>query len=229
MNREEKQESSVPAQSRVSIVTLAQLAKYWQNEDYHIRTVSQLISWSLELLKEALVANGHIEGEPSIEEARHYMMKEKLFQQGTLARGKDKLNTAIRFDRIRKRGGDPRSNESDRAIHNRLHRKHNQFTGEASSVEPFMDSVSGANNELIKNAMETYEKVLSGEIETKHVLSREYELRNESMGEIEALKEKASPDEVAEHMKKVERKAEEQLRALKEVDLEELSTGAVKE
>lgn len=153
MDKETKQESSIPVQSRVSIVTLALLTKYWKGEDRDIKTVSQLVSWSLYLLTEILSSNGLIEQEPSVEEARIYMMENKLFQRGMAGRGSVKLDYAIKFQGIRERGGSPQQSMSsvDRTAYNTMHRKPNRFNGKPSSVEPFTGKVY---NEQVKKAVE---------------------------------------------------------------------------
>ena len=56
-----KQETSIPVQSRTSIISLAELAKYWETTEYDIRSMSQLISWSLDLLRDILKSNESIE------------------------------------------------------------------------------------------------------------------------------------------------------------------------
>lgn len=153
MNKETMQESSIPAQCRVSIVTLASLAKYWKQNGYNIMTVSQLMSWSLYLLVEILESNNQIDKEPSIREAREYMMNEGLYQKSMGDKGYKKLNAAIRFQGLREEGINPANSyvREDRNISHMLHRAPNRFNGKPSSVEPFTGKVY---NEKVREAME---------------------------------------------------------------------------
>ena len=143
MDKITKQESSIPVQSRVSIVTLAALDNYWMGEGREIRTVSQLVSWSLYLLTEILTENDILGIEPSIEEARNYMMKRKLYQRNMDVRGYQKLGNAIKFQGMREDGCSPQQsiNPQDRAAFGIMHKAPNRFSGKPSSVEPFTGKI----------------------------------------------------------------------------------------
>ncbi len=143
MDRITKQESSIPVQSRVSIVTLAALDNYWAGEGRKIKTVSQLVSWSLYLLTEILTDNELLGTEPSIEEARDYMMRRELYQRNMDVKGYQKIVNAIKFQGMREDGCSPQQsiNPQDRAAYGIMHKAPNRFSGKPSSVEPFTGSV----------------------------------------------------------------------------------------
>ena len=211
MDKATKQESSIPVQSRVSIVTLAALSNYWESEDRDIRTVSQLVSWSLYLLSEILTTNGMLGQEPSVEEARNYMLKKGLYQRGMDTRGYQKLNNAIKFQRIREDGSSPQqsTNPADRAAYNIMHRKPNRFTGASMSVEPFTGKVDGDIYDR-KEIEKIYNNVDQEAIRKKAI--------DRSMGkdvdELPMLKERGnSPEEIQARIEANDR------RALKELEL----------
>ena len=103
-DRMTKQENSIPVQSRVSMISLAELAKYWEGTEYEIRSMSQLISWSLDLLRDILKANEMIEVDGEFEmvvEARDYLVGRGLWQQKVAKRAFTKIGNAVRFQGFR--------------------------------------------------------------------------------------------------------------------------------
>lgn len=121
MENEKRVESTVPVQGRVSIITLAELDKFWMEQGESIRTMSQLISWSMETFAEALKSNGMVEDIKTVAEAHDRLVKRKLYQKFTLDRSKKKIGTAIRFEEMRRKGINPK-NEDIRG-YNKLHSK----------------------------------------------------------------------------------------------------------
>ena len=57
MNDYSKIERSIPVQTRVDLNTLAELDLFWTNEGYNIRSMSQLVSWTIEMCKDIIVNN----------------------------------------------------------------------------------------------------------------------------------------------------------------------------
>jgi len=165
-SRTVKQESSIPVQTRVSIVSLAELAKYWEGTEYNIRTMSQLVSWSLDLLRDVLKANDMIIAEDEVEsvvEARDYLVSNGLWQSKVSDRAFAKLGTAIRFENFRGEGQNPQTrDEMSRKGYNIMHNKH--------SVEPYEDKV-GARRKQVQEVVETYheiEKLSQEEVRAKY-------------------------------------------------------------
>jgi hypothetical protein len=224
MNRETKQESSIPAQCRVSIVTLASLAKYWKTNGYNISTVSQLMSWSLYLLTEILESNRQIGREPSIEEAREYMMNEGLYQKVTGDRGYKKLNAAIRFQGMREEGINPANSsiKEDRNVSHMLHRAPNKFTGKPSSVEPFMGRVSSPL--VTQDAIDIYDNLQPEDI--KPHVSKEFAMKDV---ELAPLHQGASSEDINERIQSNDEIANAQLGALNSLDLSTLKPMSEKE
>jgi hypothetical protein len=143
MEREVMIEASMPVQSRVNVVYLAKLASYWESEGYGIRTMSQLVSWSIDLLHEILVANGKVsEEDVKVIEARNYLVGRGLMQRSMMNRSFMKMGTAVRFEQMRERGIDPRS--VDPIGYNVLHKKVgiNKVSKTGRSVEPFVGEVT---------------------------------------------------------------------------------------
>ncbi len=152
MNEEARQESSVPVQTRVSIVCLAELDIYWSREGRGINSMSQLISWSLELLNEILRVNGKIESIDSVADAHKYLDDRGLYQKSLKKRSFDKISTAIRFEGMREVGEDPKENIEGRE---NVVRSYNMLHN--------VKSVKGYNGKVInpiaKEAMDVYKKL----------------------------------------------------------------------
>lgn len=151
MNKETKQESSIPVATRVSVVTLAELDKYWvEGEGKYIKSMSQLVSWSLELLTEVLRANGKIESIESVAEAHRRLMGRELYQPSLSKRSFNKIGTAIKFENLRLEGIDPKKDFGEGSnvtrAYNMLHN--------SKSVQPLSRK---GYSELTKKAIEIYD------------------------------------------------------------------------
>jgi len=132
MRKEKRQESSVSMQSRINVVRLAKLVKYWEESEYDIKTVSRLISWSIDLLCEILIANGAMsEEDMPVAEAIQVLEGRGMFQKSLQERGLRKLATAMSFEALREEGIDPK--QYVQSQYKMLHNKR--------SVEPFMGKV----------------------------------------------------------------------------------------
>lgn len=108
MRAEAKQEASMSVQSRISAATLAELDMYWLSEGKRIKSLSQLISWSTDLLCEILWANGKLASRvESVAEARKYLLDRELCQPSLYERGFAKMGVAVSFEGMREAGIDP--------------------------------------------------------------------------------------------------------------------------
>lgn len=161
-----KQESSIPVQSRVSLISLAELAGYWEGTEYEIRSMSQLISWSLDLLRDILKANEMItEDIESVAEARDYLVGKGLWQQKVAKRAFTKIGNAVRFQGFRDLGENPETrDEMSKIGHNLMHNKH--------SVSPYRDRVS-ARQKMVSEMTEVYHELEAIEEEEPEKLSQE--------------------------------------------------------
>lgn len=105
---EVKQEASLPVQGRVDIRTLANLVEYWETNGTRIGSMSQLLSWSVELLQHLLSTNGMLPSViESVTEANNYLIEKRLYQPGTRKRGQAKIFNAMNFESLRSKGIDP--------------------------------------------------------------------------------------------------------------------------
>jgi hypothetical protein len=117
-----KQENSIPTAARISLVTLAELTKWWEDSGYRMKTMSQLIAWSMDLLRDTLRANEKIDKESmSLSDAHKFMSGKGLYQMGVRSRSVKKEATALRFDALRSEGVEPKEYVPDQ--YNRLHNK----------------------------------------------------------------------------------------------------------
>ena len=248
MRGEAKQEASMSVQSRINVATLAELDMYWMSEDKRIRSLSQLVAWSMDLLSEILWANQKMERRiESVAEARNYLIRRDLCQHSLHNRGITKMSKAIMFENMRNEGTEPKiyANRQYKSLH-----RNPEENGKPSTVEPFTEKVDG---ELIKRAVETYNKTLTDEIKVAPYLSQEYENRDKtndgnkvvksedaaefvkvsrerSEKDIPLLKEKGNSREVIEaQIRKADEDSQKKLNALNNIDFTSLMASAVKE
>jgi hypothetical protein len=123
MSREESQEASIPVASRVNVISLANLLEFFEKEHGRVRSMSQLIDWSIELLAEILLANKKIEV-PIIRvlDAHKLMIERELYQKSLEKRSFQKIGTAIRFESMREEGSEVSSDTVGaqyKILHNR--------------------------------------------------------------------------------------------------------------
>jgi len=114
MDKDSKVEASIPVQSRVDIRVLAELDIYWSSEGYFIKTMSQLINWSLDLCSQVLKVNNALpQTIESMEEANQHLVHRGLYQKGILKRGRLKLIRGQQLESIKLAGGIPRVKGSE--------------------------------------------------------------------------------------------------------------------
>jgi hypothetical protein len=211
---ESKVEGSLPVQARVNVMSLANLDLYWASEGYQIRTMSQLIGFSIGLLDEILAANGKLRQRAnSIVEANQYLEDRGLHQRSMQRRGYKKLGMAIAFEGMREEGMDPGTYAP--RVYDRLHRglDHN---GNPGTVQAFMGRV---DSETARRGVE----IMNNLPETNHSLLDELKgipARDESV-----LVEGTSPEEMARRIAADDKAQEE---ALNNLDINELMKGAKK-
>ena len=142
---EEKQESSIPITSRVSILELAELDMYWSSGGYRPKSMSQLVSWSISLLCDALKNSGKMPAEArSLTEANNYLEERNLYQKSLKKRSMRKMSTALCFENLRNEGINPKDFVPQQ--HNMLHNER--------SIRPLeMDIEKDFNHEKIKPFM----------------------------------------------------------------------------
>ena len=103
-----KIESSIPVQSRVSVLDLAGMLEYWvEREGVEIRSMSQLVNWSVSALYELVQANGFVGKCTTVAEAHNYLINQGVYQKSLRNRGKRKISAAITFENLRAEGVRP--------------------------------------------------------------------------------------------------------------------------
>lgn len=174
MDRETKQESSIPVQARVGLVSLAELVNYWESQGYAIKSMSQLVAWSVDLLCETIKRN---EAMPvaieTVAEAHRHLEQRGLYQGSLKPRAIKKIGAAMRFDTMRQEGVDPRSYAP--IDYNVLHNKH--------SVEPS----PLADNYLSDTDLKAIAQKKIDEVRHKFQLER-FELNKQKKDAIEIAK-----------------------------------------
>lgn len=155
ISNEKKVESSVPVQSRISIVNLARLDEYWEREGVYIKTMSQLVSWSIQLLCEVLENNNVMEVTTTVTDARRRLEGRGLFQPSLKNRSLKRISTALAFENMRQEGCDPRVFAKSK--YNMLHKKNTVEVPEFRQVNT--KSIYDATNEdMLKEAEKILER-----------------------------------------------------------------------
>jgi len=121
-----KQERTLPVSARVDLLNLARIDLYYSTKGHYIKTMSQLVNWSVDLLCEVLMANDALDRGriPDLASAVQYLKARGLMQVGTKSYAKrvqQKLGTALRYETLRRMGGNPA--DIDPRGHSELHRK----------------------------------------------------------------------------------------------------------
>lgn len=106
--REVKQERSVPAQSRVDLVDLANAAKYWLEKDVEIRTMSQLVAWTVSAFVHIMSESGQINGViDELGTAVRFLENLGLYSGSMKDRSRRKLSAAMALESLRGEGINP--------------------------------------------------------------------------------------------------------------------------
>ena len=221
MKREQKQEASMSVQSRISAGTLAELDNYWMSEGKRIKSLSQLVSWSLDLLSEILWANQKLRHRvESVAEARNYLLDRELCQPSLYDRGFDKMGTAVRFEGMREEGIDPsKAVQSGKFIDNQTTLRQYHMLHNGKSVNPFTGKV---DSEEVRRGIE----IMQNLPEMDHSLFDELSGIPVRTREESGLVEGTSSEELAQRIAADDKAQEE---ALKTLDFNELMKSAIKE
>lgn len=170
MRKDIKQERSLPVQSRVDLVDLANLDMYWvRKHEVHMRSMSQLINWSIELLCNSLLAAGEMEEHfVTLVEAKKYLNVKGLSQAGMDKKGRQKYAIAIKAETLRGNSVLPGTGIS-KIDHNILHNKKSvqPLDGQVKNVQ-IMSSMGKSGTDWDKvdeRVREEYEKDLKELVE----------------------------------------------------------------
>jgi hypothetical protein len=215
VDREIKQEASIAVSARVSMIDLANVVRFYESEGYRVKSMSQLIGWSVELLADILKANGKLsELVETVTEANRVLESRELYQSSLRRRSAMKIGTAIKFENMREEGilnVDERG--AIRSSYNILHNKR--------SVEPLMPQVSNRDADWEKmKAMKQMEE------HEKYVKMKEEGLKTLKDSGVKVISNEEAEIMLGRASRTVwdrERKEQEQLKELnKPIDIEEL-------
>ncbi len=132
--REVKQERSIPVQGRIDIKSLAELDAYWESVGVNIKTMSQLLSWSVDLCHEIVRNNGHLPiSYKTVAESHNHLERRGLYQNRLKSRSMVKISAAMRMENMRFEGKNPAVN--DPVEYNMLHNKRSVNAYEGNQVK----------------------------------------------------------------------------------------------
>jgi hypothetical protein len=130
-----KRERSLSVQSRVDVVDLAEVMCYFNDEGVEIKTMSQLVSWSVALLREVLESNGKIVSRfESLAEAHNYLVVRGMFQASRYKGSVKKLSRGMRFESLRAEGVDPKEYVKSEWDKSHSRRCSSSFNGQVTSA-----------------------------------------------------------------------------------------------
>jgi len=103
-----KVEASIPIQSRVDVRVLAEMVLYWDGERKFIKSMSQLVNWSMDLCSQILKINNLLpKSVDTILEANELLTKRGLYQGSMYNRAQKKIVRARQLENLRIEGIDP--------------------------------------------------------------------------------------------------------------------------
>jgi hypothetical protein len=155
-----RREASVCVQSRVDVRTLAELAQYWGSKGDGIRTMSKLVSWSIELLGKILRDNEKMDKERMlIEDAEKLLEDLKLMTRGMKSK---KLQMAKGFENLRIEGFSPEEYDR-RGVFKSIHNNSRWSQGESEMDESIdYDKVAENTRSKIEEEQELRKRIKEG-------------------------------------------------------------------
>jgi len=158
-DNDKKVESSIPVQSRIDIRLLAEMTMYWESQGVYIKSMSQLLSWSLDLCKQIIESNGQLPKIiETVLEASDFLIMRELYQPGTGMgrKGKNKITRARQLENLRLEGVDPKFGKSGGKNEYRL--MHNSHSVEALGNIIVGQSTSSLSDEQWKDIQDRIKK-----------------------------------------------------------------------
>jgi len=217
--REMKQEASISVQSRVDIRTLANLSINWEESGVTVSSMSQLISWSLELLLDTMKKSGVLKKVvESVSEANQYLNIKGLYQKGLHERSRRKISNALEFENLRFEGIDPKTYVSRHynTVHNRrsvdVPSVGRPFTGDPKTAEEVRKAVEvykELEKEDRKKALAESRKRLDGLIDSGALAGQMIEDSTSTTAK------SLTREEIRERAEKIEKEDEEYIKELK--------------
>lgn len=185
MSRELKQERSIPVQGRVDIKSLAELDCYWASIGVDIRSMSQLISWSVDALHSIISKNEQMPKKfETVADCHAHLEIRRLYQGSMKRRSMAKVSAAMRMENLRFEGADPAIN-NDRE-YKMVHNRH--------SVQPLPDSYRNVSDEEYERVMGMTRKQARKVIENPHSI-KVYDQNNQPEIDMDKLLNKHEEEE----------------------------------
>jgi hypothetical protein len=125
-------------QARVDIKVLAELDVYWEDTGIVIRSMSQLVSWSMSLLHDIMDKNDMLKVRfEEVAECNRRLEQRCLYQRSMKNRAIRKIGTAQKFESLRLEGVEPSSYVSNEygMVHNNRSVEPYQSKGRGKGVE----------------------------------------------------------------------------------------------
>jgi len=106
--REVKVERTLPVSTRVNVVSLVNVNRYFKSIGYRARSMSQLVNWAVEALEEVIINKvGNKDMVDSLSEALAELRAEGLMQKTMKARGRAKMSYGLAAENLRAEKRDP--------------------------------------------------------------------------------------------------------------------------
>ena len=217
--KEFKQESSIVVSSRVSMIDLANLDRYWHSEEVPIRSMSALVSASLALLVDVLRHNEALREEiKTVHDAHRWLISRGLYQPSLTKRNRQKISTALKFETLREEGIDPKSYVPEQ--YNTIHRGSsvNEVHGELEDWQIRRLEIQREMHEKRKAERKQAEELARSRAK-KAIESNEFIVRSEPK---QGLREGMSDEELAEYNAKREKEILE--RENQDISIEDIQT-----
>lgn len=155
-SKESRAEATMPIGSRVDLVTLANLIIFWENQGMAIKSVSMLVSWTLDAFMMIMENSGKMEhGVKTLEVAYQVLEDKRLLQKGMKKRMSAKFMKSRAMENLRLDGLDARSHGG--RFYEELHPRNEV---EAS---PFGGRGSKKDRDFIDKAVEKYHELEEGD------------------------------------------------------------------
>lgn len=201
-------ESSIPVQSRVSLIDLARMDLFYVRLGDQPRSMSELVSRAVNLASDILIANGKMPGGiNTVAEAHRYLSVRGLYQRSMRDRSNRKISTALTLENLRVEGVDPRAHSRTKDLigqqYNMLHnensvRRHSSEEVRAKATRDRLSEGSAISNEEWESIQRRIKEDLAKELEAAKRnnirIMRESGLVVDDPGIV--LKEGTSPEEI---------------------------------
>ena len=160
MSNEKKVESAIPVQSRIDIMALAEMAIYWESIGKGVKTMSQLVNWSVDLCSQILRANDKVREVDSLFDAHNILIDRGLYQSKVMERGRKKFIKGRQLENLRLEGVYPESGGVEgRREYVSLHNRHSLQSAPEMFNKPLNSKYNEMHKEMDKLEKEKAQKI----------------------------------------------------------------------